>query len=84
MSNTCLQVDIFINKEKYSINEVNNNSLVISLLLFCLKINQEILVNKNKQKFSKKVCKKKDLRPIMGLLNDNIILKKLILARKLL
>lgn len=76
--------DIFISKDMRKINKIDNKSLISDLLLLCLKSNQEIPKNNDKQKLTKRIGKKKKLCRIADLLNNDMVLKKLILAHKLL
>lgn len=84
VGNTGLQVDTFISKSKNGIEEVGINPPVIGSPSLCLRINQEILKDRDKQKALERVNKKKELQPIMDLLKDDIILEEPILAHKLL
>lgn len=84
VGNTNIQVDTFINERKHSINEVDSNLRIIDIRSLSPKVYQENLEDKDKQKVSKRISKKKELRPITGLLNNNIVFEKPVLVRKLL
>ena len=84
VGNTGLHADTLISEGKRGIDEVDSNPPAIGPPSLRPGVNQEILEHRDKRKALKRIGKKKELRPITGLLNDNMVLEKPILARKLL
>ena len=84
VGNTVLQADTFISEGKRGFEEVDRNPPVVGPPSLRPGINQEILEDRDKRKALKRVGRKKELRPITGLLNDDMVLEKPISARKLL
>ncbi len=84
VGNTVLQADTFIGEGKRGFEEVDRNPPEVGPPSLRPGINQEILEDRDKRKALKRVGRKKELRPITGLLNDDMVLEKPISARKLL
>lgn len=83
VGNMGLQADTFISEGKRGIEKVDSSPPAVGPPSPGPGINQEIIENRDKRKVLKRVCKKKALRPIMGQLNDDMILENPISARKL-
>ena len=77
VGNTGLHADTLISKGKRGIDEVDSNPLAIGPPSLSPGINQETFEDRDKRKALRRVGKKKELRPITGLLNDNMILENL-------
>ena len=82
--NTGLQADTFISEGKRGTEEGDSNPPVVGSTSLRPGISQEILEDRDKRKALKRVGKKKELRIITGLLNDDIVLEKPISACRLL
>ena len=74
VGNTGLHADTLISEGKRGIDEVDSKPPAIGPPSLRPGINQEILEDRDKRKALRRVGKKKELRPITGLLNDDMIL----------
>ena len=84
VGNAGLQADTFISKSKRGTEEVASNPPVVGPPSLRPVINQGILEDRDKRKALNRVGKKRELRQITGLLNNDMVLEKPTSARELL